>query len=415
MIVLGIETSCDETALALLECQGDLTTPTFKVVAEELFSQIEIHKKYGGVFPMMAKREHGRNLIPLLKNLLQKAGYAQPYSSTKNHSSILENTGMILLREPELLKDFLEYIPTIEPPTRPVRSREGLQRGFASNGIDMIAVTTGPGLEPALWVGINFAKALASVWNIPVMPSNHMEGHLFSVLLDTTEKIKRQKSKGKIEFPIIALLVSGGHTDLILVKEWLVYESLGTTRDDAVGEAFDKVARILGLPYPGGPEISRLAKQAREKNLPNVFDLPRPMLRSGDFDFSFSGLKTSVLYKVQKMGVLSDDQKAAIAREFENAAIEVLVEKTRRAITQYGARTLVAAGGVIANTELRKKLKELTESIPEVNLLIPELRLSTDNAVMIAAAAYIRFMAGAKPKTPDEILETVAEGRMELI
>ncbi|HEY4499485.1 MAG TPA: tRNA (adenosine(37)-N6)-threonylcarbamoyltransferase complex transferase subunit TsaD [Candidatus Paceibacterota bacterium] len=415
MIVLGIETSCDETALALLECQGDLTTPTFKVVAEELFSQIEIHKKYGGVFPMMAKREHGRNLIPLLKNLLQKAGYAQPYSSTKNHSSILENTGMILLREPELLKDFLEYIPTIEPPTRPVRSREGLQRGFASNGIDMIAVTTGPGLEPALWVGINFAKALSSVWNIPVMPSNHMEGHLFSVLLDTTEKIKRQKSKGKIEFPIIALLVSGGHTDLILVKEWLVYESLGTTRDDAVGEAFDKVARILGLPYPGGPEISRLAKQAREKNLPNVFDLPRPMLRSGDFDFSFSGLKTSVLYKVQKMGVLSDDQKAAIAREFENAAIEVLVEKTRRAITQYGARTLVAAGGVIANTELRKKLKELTESIPEVNLLIPELRLSTDNAVMIAAAAYIRFMAGAKPKTPDEILETVAEGRMELI
>ena len=275
-LILGIETSCDETALALINGE--------KILGNITLTQT-IHEKYGGVFPMLAKREHARNLLPIFKKILETANLlkpAQPVNSPKKHSNILENVGMILEREPELLEQFLEFVPTIEKPP-----------------IDAIAVTEGPGLEPALWVGINFAKALAAVWNIPIVPINHMEGHIISALL-CRKKIPSSKLQApnkfqtsNTEFPAIALLISGGHTELVLMKDWFDYEIIGATKDDAVGEAFDKVARILGLPYPGGPQISHLSEKARKEkkglalkskerlNL-ELFKLPRPMLNSGD-------------------------------------------------------------------------------------------------------------------------------------
>ncbi len=384
MIILGIETSCDETALALLECAGDLKYPHFKLLAEAIHSQIETHKKYGGVFPMMAKREHATNLIPLFKSLFEDAKI-QKEARPKEHPYILENVRMssILEREPELLKQFLEFIPTIKKPP-----------------IDAIAVTAGPGLEPALWVGINFAKALSLAWNIPIIPTNHMEGHIFSVLLNGKEF-----SISNFQFPIIALLVSGGHTQLVLMDAWLSYKVIGETRDDAVGEAFDKVARILGLPYPGGPEISRLAQRARKNNYPSVVNLPRPMLKSDNYEFSFSGLKTAVLYKTRILGALNEEQKASVAREFEDAAIEVLITKTRKAVEQFGAKTLIVGGGVIANRYLREQLGALSQEL-SVNLLLPTHALSTDNAVMISIAAFVHQLIdpqGSISRAPEQI------------
>src|SRR3989344_915417 len=222
-LILGIETSCDETALALIDGK--------KILANITLSQAKIHAQYGGVFPMLAKREHAKNLLPIFKKILETAGLSKPNQSkipAKNHSDILEKIRMILEREPELLEQFLEFAPTIEKPP-----------------IDAIAVTKGPGLEPALWVGINFAKALATIWNIPIIPINHMEGHIVSALLCQNESSKFQVPN--FRFPAIALLISGGHTELVLMKDWFDYEIIGATKDDAVGEAFDKVARILGL------------------------------------------------------------------------------------------------------------------------------------------------------------------------
>jgi len=398
MNILSIETSCDETALAVLECSGNLSAPRFTLRAETVASQIEIHKPFGGVFPMLAKREHARNLVPLFMELLQKAGMRESASpAAALHSGILENIRMVLEREPDLFTHFKEHILTIKKPP-----------------VDAIAVTQGPGLEPTLWVGINFARALGLLWNIPILPTNHMEGHIMSVLLDKTDKIKSQKSKIKIEFPAVALLVSGGHTQLVLVRDWLQYELLGETRDDAVGEAFDKVARILGLPYPGGPEISRLADEARAKKYPEVMKLPRPMLNSGNYDFSFSGLKTAVLYGVKKLGTLSDEQRGAIACEFEDAAIEVLLEKTKRALQEHSAKTLVIGGGVVANRYLRGKFTELMREFPNTTLLLPEHKLSTDNAVMIAMAAYVRNLASPTDTPTSGVVDIVAQGTMKL-
>ncbi|MBI3335434.1 MAG: hypothetical protein HY001_02955, partial [Candidatus Portnoybacteria bacterium] len=342
MIILGIETSCDETALSIIEATGNLKNGiTIRVLANNILSQIALHQQYGGVFPNLAKREHAKNLIPLFKKALEESNFLdsrfkiQDSSKSKKESEtyLLTTSNLqlstILKREPELLKQFLEFIPTIEkPPTRPVRNRGGSthtsllrdkQCASVSNGIDLIAVTAGPGLEPALWVGINFAKALSIAWNIPVVATNHMEGHIFSALLRTEEKHKTQYTKTKQTtkenssslhatrytihapaFPALALLISGGHTELVLIKDWFQYEIVGKTRDDAVGEAFDKVARILGLPYPGGPEISALAETARksqnyELGIRNYeLKLPRPMIHSDNLDFSFSGLKTAV-------------------------------------------------------------------------------------------------------------------------
>jgi len=391
MNILGIETSCDETALSLLECDGGLTDPHFKILAEAVHSQIETHKPFGGVFPMVAKREHARNLVPLFQQTLTEVDMLMPASTPINHSNILQNVGMILTREPELLAQFLQFIPTINKPP-----------------IDAIAVTYGPGLEPALWVGINFAKALGAFWNIPVIPTNHMEGHIFSVLMTPGIHAK------DVRFPLLSLLISGGHTELVLAKNWLEYEILGETRDDAVGEAFDKAARILGLPYPGGPEISTLADEARSANYPNVFSLPRPMLKSDNYDFSFSGLKTSVLYKVKTLGRLSDTQRASIAREFEDSVREVLLEKTRRALLEYDIRTLVIGGGVVANKHLRESFTTLMKEFPETSLLLPTQNLSTDNAVMIAVAAYLRNLTKQGVPNLHDAKAIVAHGRARL-
>ncbi|MFA6273527.1 MAG: tRNA (adenosine(37)-N6)-threonylcarbamoyltransferase complex transferase subunit TsaD [Candidatus Paceibacterota bacterium] len=374
-IILGIETSCDETALALI--YGE------KVLANITLTQT-VHQQYGGVFPMMAKREHAKNLLPIFKKILETANLSKPIQSkilTKKHSDILENVGMILEREPELLGQFLEFIPTIEKPP-----------------IDAIAVTEGPGLEPALWVGINFAKALATVWNIPIIPINHMEGHIVSALF------------GKIaNFPAVALLISGGHTELVLMKDWFDYEIVGATKDDAVGEAFDKVARILGLPYPGGPEISRLAESVREVKKGSTLKLPRPMLNSGDLNFSFSGLKTAVLYLAKKMGELSEDDKKNIACEFEDAVTEVLVAKTKKVLAQFDAKTLIIGGGVSANKNIREAFENFAGQ-NNIKLFISSRELATDNALMIAFAGLLRLKAN-KAKSGEKI---TAQGNLKI-
>src|SRR3989338_5149547 len=428
MIILGIETSCDETAISIIESTNgtDIT-----VLADKAISQIALHQQYGGVYPNMAKRAHANNLIPVQKKVLAEAAISNPkfksprlrrdFGGQGNSKQIsnekIQNLKEILNREPELLEQFLQFIPTIEKPP-----------------IDAIAVTEGPGLEPCLWTGINLAKALSLVWDIPVVPVNHMEGHIFSAMLRREESSKfevrssKKNSKSEpisyqlkaINYPALALLISGGHTELVLIKNQFDYKIIGQTRDDAAGEAFDKVARLLGLPYPGGPEISRLAEEARVGNssfikggarvgegggfrnpsahqnepLPFIKGelrvvLPRPMLHSKDFNFSFSGLKTAVLYLVKKLPELTDDIKREIALEFENAVTEVLVVKTRKAMEQYGAQALLLGGGVVANTHIRKEFEKLAEE-SAFSLHIPEKDLTTDNALMIAVAGLLR-------------------------
>ncbi|MDD5068407.1 MAG: tRNA (adenosine(37)-N6)-threonylcarbamoyltransferase complex transferase subunit TsaD [Candidatus Pacebacteria bacterium] len=382
MIILGIETSCDETALSLVEATGTLENPQFRLLSATLFSQTKLHEEHGGVVPMLAKREHQKNLIPLLKKLLEESGF----SKSKQEKIDEKGIEKILEREQELAPLFLEYIPTIEKPK-----------------IDAIAVTYGPGLEPALWVGVSFAKALSYIWNIPIIPVNHMEGHIVSPLL--TENTK-------IEFPALALLISGGHTELVLTEKWGEYKVIGKTRDDAVGEAFDKVARLLGLPYPGGPEISKLAEKQRQSGASSTLALPRPMLKSDDYDSSFSGLKTSVLYKLKEIGEPTAEIKAEIAKEFEDSVTEVLVSKTRKAIEEFGPQTLIIAGGVSANSHIRKSFEKLAEDFPQTKLLIPSKELSTDNAIMIAGAGYINFLLKEKTAGVNQPLE--ARGNLSL-
>jgi N6-L-threonylcarbamoyladenine synthase len=404
MRILAIETSCDETALAIIDGTGDLTSPSFKVIGTALYSQIETHKQYGGVFPAVAKREHAKKLVPLLDSLFKKS----PISFSENNKRLTDSEKEILKnllsREIELYETLINFIETSKKPD-----------------IDMIAVTMGPGLEPALWVGINFAKALSLIWNIPVMPTNHMEGHIVSVLKQVEDL---DKNKIDVLFPGIALLISGGHTEIVLIKNWGEYEILGATKDDAVGEAFDKTARLLGLPYPGGPEISKLAdkirqniikptqKNAAEIDAENIeIKLPRPMINSGDFNFSFSGLKTAVLYLIKKLESekkLTEEVKSRIAFEFENAAIEVLLSKTRKAIHDYGAKTLIIGGGVTANKYVRETFSKLANN--DLNVFVPERELSTDNAVMIAIASFLKSFA-VKPEINPEIK---ASGNLKL-
>ncbi len=361
MIILGIETSCDETAISLIEASGELTNPQFKLLAQVVSSQTAVHAEWGGVVPSLAKREHAKNIISVLTECLKLAKLATEEKPNLSAEK-LEEIKQLLVRESDLTKNFIAFIQTTPIPK-----------------IDSIAVTYGPGLEPALWVGINFAKALALTWNKPVIPVNHMAGHIASVLIDNQA----------VDFPAIALLVSGGHTELALVHSWSKYELVGQTRDDAVGEAFDKVARLLGLPYPGGPALSALAKQAPPEKL---FSLPRPMLHSSDLDFSFSGLKTAVFYLV-KDKILTDKEKSALALEFETAVIEVLITKTFKAVEKYDARTIIAGGGVIANLKLRQVLTtKITTDYPTTRLLMPPLELATDNATMIAMAGYLHLI-----------------------
>ncbi|MBI2592939.1 MAG: tRNA (adenosine(37)-N6)-threonylcarbamoyltransferase complex transferase subunit TsaD [Candidatus Colwellbacteria bacterium] len=317
MKILGIETSCDETALAIVEARGR-KNPGFKILKNIVSSQIKTHRPYGGVVPNLAKREHLKNLPIVLK---------------------------------KIKPDWKE--------------------------IDLIAVTNGPGLEPALWTGINFAKSLAEKYKKPLMGVNHLEGHLYSPLIEL-------KSNANI-YPAIGLIISGGHTIIVVQKSLTSWEKIGETRDDAVGEAYDKVARLLGLPYPGGPEIERLALQGN----PNAINFPRPMLNTKSDDFSFSGLKTAVLYYLRDNPKF---KKADVAASFEEATIDVFLKKTIKAALEYKAKSIYLGGGVAANKTLRKALKKESDKW-RIKFITPSIKLSTDNAAMIAEASYINFIS----------------------
>lgn len=371
MKILSIETSCDETAVSIVHARGTIKKPSFTVLGNALYSQVAIHAQYGGVFPMLAKREHTKNILPLLEQALREAVLLKIASKKSKPQFNEKKIGTILLREPELLDALRTFGTTYKKPN-----------------IDAIAVTFGPGLEPALWVGITVAKALGVLWDIPVIPVNHMEGHIVSVLFSKKQEKSKQKS---IRFPSLSLLISGGHTELVVSKNPLHYKVIGKTRDDALGEAFDKVARMIDLPYPGGPEVSKLAAIGRKKKDSPVWNLPRPMLHTKDFDFSFSGLKTSVLYKTREHGTLSKQDKITLSREFEDAVTEVIITKTRRAIEQYKPKSLVIGGGVIANTFIRSAFEKLCGEYDSLELCVPEKDLATDNSVMIGMAGYLRI------------------------
>jgi len=346
MKILSIETSCDETGISIIEAKKSGKNVSFKVLANSLNSQIKIHAPFGGVFPALAKREHTKNLPILFEKTLKKAR-------------------------------------------------------FKIEKIDLITVTSGPGLEPALWTGIVFAKEISKKNKIPLMPVNHMEGHILSVFAKDKKTFSIpliKDEQAKIKFPILSLLVSGGHTELVLMKDWMKYQIIGETLDDAAGEAFDKVARMLELTYPGGPEISRLAKLQRKiiKNSIPEFKLPRPMIYTKNFDFSFSGLKTAVLYLIRDLtkenpNVLKNEKiKMQIAIEFENAVVETLIYKTKKAIEKYNVKTVIVAGGVSANKYLKKEMTKLTKN--KQKLFFPSKNMSTDNSIMIGIAGYFRFL-----------------------
>lgn len=400
MKILSIETSCDETSVSIIEAITFENKVSFSILSTITLSQIALHEKFGGVFPTMAKREHAKNLPILIKQSLLEAKIE---IKEQNISEELErDIREILHREPESIDAFLS-----------------IASQWSEVLIDYVAVTYGPGLEPALWVGINGAKVLSRIWNVPIIPVDHMEGHILSILIGENEKKEYTTlDKNSIQFPVLSLLVSGGHTEFILSESWLSYKKIGKTRDDAIGEAFDKVARILGLPYPGGPKISALADEERTlfiKPRVEIVSYPRPMIYTDDLDVSYSGLKTAVLYDVQskeKHNTLNEETKRAIAREFEDAAIEVLVKKTKKALETYNIQTLIIAGGVASNNHLRREFEKLISNFDyPIELLFPTKNLSTDNSLMIAVAGYFNIEDGRETyqysnstkKSPNEI------------
>ena len=330
--ILAIESSFDETAASVIEAfLGD--TPEFTTLSSNISSQSMRHAEYGGGVPELAARLHIDNIEKVVDKALTDAGVAK--------------------------KDLTH-----------------------------MAVTSGPGLVPALVVGVEYAKGLALALDIPLIETNHMAGHLFSCLAD----------KKQFEFPIVSLVVSGGHTQLWLMNDYHNYSLLGETVDDAAGEAFDKVGRLLGLAYPGGPKISMLALQS-----PAPIDFPRPMMNSGDYNFSFSGLKTAVRIYVQKNLPTTNIDKANIAKGFEDACVDVLTHKLFLAAKQYNAKTVAIGGGVSANRKLRKKIESEAE-IKNLTTLIPPLSICTDNAEMIAIAAYFDLLSNKKIKPAENII-----------
>lgn len=376
MKILAIETSCDETAVTILEAAGNKTAADFRILGNALLSQIDIHREFGGVFPAIAKREHAKNLTAMLHAALNDAALLSP-TDTPLDTATRTKLEDILTREPELFASLRDFLTHYTPPD-----------------IDVIAVTHGPGLEPALWVGVNFARALAHVWQKPVVGVNHMEGHLVSALAISDPGDATRFSIRDIQTPVLGLLISGGHTEFVAMDPWLSYTLIGQTRDDAVGEAYDKVARMLGLSYPGGPEVSRYAEQARARDNATIPPLPRPMLHDGSCDFSFSGLKTAVRYLI-KDRTLSETEREEIAHAFEDAVAEVLTRKASRALEETGARTLALGGGVSANTNIKRIFADhIATQHPDVSLRIPEQRFTTDNAIMIAIAGFYRAQAG---------------------
>jgi N6-L-threonylcarbamoyladenine synthase len=345
MKILAIETSCDETGISLLEAKNGLKNPEFKLLRSVISSQIKIHRPFGGVVPNLAKREHICNLPVVYKKILK---------GEKNE------------------EDFWKKI-------------------------DLIAVTVGPGLEPALWTGINFAENLSKKFKKPILGVNHLEGHLYSFLL--------AKKSANSKFPAIALLVSGGHTMIIELENLTHYQKLGETLDDAAGEAFDKVARMLRLPYPGGPEIEKISLKGNK----NAINFPRPMMHDKSYNFSFSGLKTSVLYYIRDNAPknIGSKLKADVAASFQEASIDVLTSKTIKAAKEYNAKSVLLSGGVASNKALRKSLKEKSKKIG-ADFLVPDFKFNTDNASMIGAAAYIKFLNKKKK------LKIAAQGNLSL-
>jgi len=379
MILLAIETSCDETAVSIVKrARGN--NVRFEVLSHKVLSQTDLHAQYGGVFPALAKREHAKALTQLIAECLEEADLLTERTQSYNLPNVERKKLEVLLeREPEMLSAMTVLFEGIERPA-----------------VDAIAVTEGPGLEPALWVGINGALALHTIWDIPVYPINHMEGHIIASTLSYANNVYEIP---EITFPACALLISGGHTEIVHVSKLRSYKIIGKTKDDAVGEAFDKSARMLGLKYPGGPEISRLAELARKENLIVDEDLrlPRPMLHSGDLNFSFSGLKTAVLTRVNKKVPLTEIVKKMLALEFENAVTDVLIAKIKQAVYESRASTVIIGGGVSANSHIRSALKELANA-EGFNLFVPSKELSTDNGLMIAATGLLHVANDVRPR-----------------
>lgn len=305
MKTLGIETSCDETAIAIYDTKDG-------IIGESVHSQMDMHAKYGGVVPELASRDHCLKIVDVLEDALGN---------------------------------------------------------LSLDSIDQIAYTSGPGLLGALLIGESFAQGLSTALNIPLIPINHLEGHLMSPMMEFPD----------IKMPFICLLVSGGHSMIVNVKDKGNYEIIGQSQDDAVGEAFDKVAKLLDLPYPGGPYIERLALEGRS----NAFDFPRPMINSNDLNMSLSGLKTSVLYTVQKITNITEEIKSDIAASFQQAISDVLVAKIKKSIEMTGRKEVIIAGGVAANKFLRSEFKKLEES-HNIKVYYPDLKYCGDNAAMIA-------------------------------
>lgn len=319
MKVLGVETSCDETGVAVYDSERGL-------LADQLYSQVGMHAEYGGVVPELASRDHIRRTLPMIASVLDEAA-------------------------------------------------------LKASDIDGIAFTAGPGLVGALLVGASVARSLAFAWGVPAVGVHHMEGHLLAPML----------AEDPPEYPFVALLVSGGHTLLVNAHAHAQYEILGESRDDAAGEAFDKAAKMLGLGYPGGPAIARLAV----KGEPGRFRFPRPMVDRPGLDFSFSGLKTYTLNCVHDLGTLSDQDRADVALAFQDAVVDTLTIKCRRALRQTGANRLVIAGGVSANTDLRASLDDMVAK-ERARLFVPAFSLCTDNGAMIAYAGWQRLAAGER-------------------
>ena len=376
MYILGIETSCDDTGIAILEIKGKEFPPETKIITSLISSQVAIHRPWGGVVPSLAKREHQKHLLPLLQEALEEFPQwdNQNIVLSKKQISVLEN---LFQRNPQWGKEFLGFIQTTHRPK-----------------IDFIAVTQGPGLAPALWTGLIFAQALSFAWEIPLIPVNHLEAHILSCWLPQ-ENYHPQKPI----YPLIALVVSGGHTQLILVKSFGHYKILGETRDDAAGECFDKTARVLHLGYPGGPPIAQAAekwqnisKEQKEKipSLIRDIQLPRPMIYAKNWDFSFSGLKTAVSYLDQKLPPTikkSPFYPLKMADEIQKAINDVLLKKTVKAAQTYHAQSIVLSGGVSANQQLRERLEKQCR-LANLRFLKPVLSYAMDNAAMIALTGY---------------------------
>lgn len=336
--ILAIETSCDETAASVIRCEKIEGGYDIKVLSSVVASQIEIHKKWGGVYPELASRAHLEAMIPVIEEAVAPIGDKKQDTSNK-----------------------------------------------IQKNIDAIAVTVGPGLIGSLLMGVETAQILASYFNKPVIPVNHLEGHIYTAFAANDKFLI---SDDQSIFPILTLIVSGGHTSLVLIDEHLSYKTVGQTIDDAAGEAFDKVARILGLGYPGGPAIEHLASRGDE----NTYKLPLSMVKSNNLNFSFSGLKTAVLYltKNPATGLARKYSKADLAASFQKTVAEILTQKTISAIKKYEPKTVILSGGVSANSYLREHFTSKINGLAAI--LVPPKQLSTDNAVGIGIAGAIKFL-----------------------